>query len=77
MEKHSAVLLCRSSRGQPQLRPFTVIANYEPAIFDNASNVTLIVPNTISTPSVTGQAVNLFQKPVTAPAGTNTNGKVQ
>ncbi|HEX8226623.1 MAG TPA: hypothetical protein VF572_02020 [Candidatus Saccharimonadales bacterium] len=56
---------------------FTVTANYEPTIFDNASKVSLKVPTTISTPSVTGQPVNLFQKPVTTPGTPTTNEKVQ
>jgi Tfp pilus assembly protein PilN len=55
---------------------FTVTANYDPAIFDNASDVSLKVPNGISTSSVVGQPTNLFQKTVT-PDATNTNGNKQ
>ncbi len=55
---------------------FTVTANYDPAIFDNSSDVILKVPNGVSTSSVVGQPTNLFQKTVT-PATTSTNGNKQ
>lgn len=51
---------------------FTITLNYAPAIFDNAAEVTLSVPNTISTRSVVEQPADIFkQAPVKT---TSTNG---
>lgn len=49
---------------------FTVTANYNPAIFDNGQEVTLSIPSTISTRSVTEQPTELFT-PAPNPSGTN------
>lgn len=52
---------------------FTVTANFEPSIFDNDKPAELVIPNTVSTPSVSRQPSTLFERsePATAPATTN------
>lgn len=55
---------------------FTITLSYKADIFDNASNVSLQVPNTVSTRSVSEQPTDIFKKAVT-PATTTTNGNTQ
>lgn len=40
---------------------YTITLNYDPAIFDSADTATLVVPNIISSRSVTEQPTDLFQ----------------
>lgn len=51
---------------------YTITANFDPNIFNSANNVTLTVPNIISTRSVLEQPTDLFS---TGPTATNTSGQ--
>lgn len=50
---------------------FTITASFDPNIFNSSNNVTLTVPNIISTRSVLEQPTDLFQS---GPSTTNTGG---
>lgn len=56
----SAVVLSQFSRNSSGAT-YTITANFDPAIFDSANNVTLTVPNIISTRSIVEQPTDLFQ----------------
>jgi hypothetical protein len=56
----SDVVLSEFTRSD-QGTTFTVTASFSPDIFDNDQDITLNVPSTVSTPSVSGQPTNLFQ----------------
>lgn len=47
----------------PRFATFTVMASYDPVIFDNADEVTLNIPSRISSTSVVEQPTNIFVKP--------------
>lgn len=44
---------------------FTLTANFDPAIFNNASNVNLTIPAGVTTRSVVGQPTAIFTQPTT------------
>lgn len=56
----SAVVLSQFSRNSSGAT-YTITASFDPAIFDSANNVTLTVPNIISTRSIVEQPTDLFQ----------------
>ena len=56
----SDVVLSQFSRGSSGAT-YTITSNFDPTIFDSASNVTLTVPNIISTRSIIEQPSDLFQ----------------
>lgn len=57
----STVVLSQFSRNNSGAS-YTITLTFDPAIFDNARDVTLKVPNIISTRSATEQPTDLFQK---------------
>lgn len=64
----SDVVLSQFSRSNSGAT-YTITATFDPAIFDSKSNVTLTVPNIISTRSIVEQPTDLFQ------SGTNSGGQ--
>lgn len=66
----NSVVLSEFSRGTSGAT-YTITANFDPNIFNSANNVTLTVPNIISTRSVLEQPKDLFS---TGPTATNTSG---
>ncbi|HEX8183037.1 MAG TPA: hypothetical protein VF575_05555 [Candidatus Saccharimonadales bacterium] len=50
----------------PLATTFTITANYEPALYDNTSNVALTVPNRVSTSSVVNLPTVLFKQAPTS-----------
>ncbi len=64
----SSVVLAQFSRSNSGAS-FTVTTSFDPAIFNNGSNVSLTVPNIISTRSAIDQPTDLFKSNNTAAGG--------
>ncbi len=67
----SQVAMSQYSRSQTGTT-YTITLNYDEAVFDNTSDVRLIVPTRVTTGSVVEQPTNIFQK-LTTPTTTKTN----
>ncbi len=66
-----------SSSGSNSSQPasYTVNFSFDPTIFSNATKVTLLVPNKITTRSILGQPTNLFVQRSKSINGSSSNGK--